>query len=67
LFISGDHDEFSPPGVLESVLVGAAEPKRLVWVEGADHFFAGTAQSPESKLGVMSGVMREWLAEEFGL
>jgi alpha/beta superfamily hydrolase len=72
LFVSGDHDEFSPRGVLESVLVAAAEPKKIVWVAGADHFFAGTerlpgAQSPESKLGVMSGVVREWVAEEFGL
>ena len=67
LFISGDHDEFSPRGVLESVLVAAAEPKRIVWVEGADHFFAGMDQSPDSKLGVMSGEIRTWLAEEFGL
>jgi uncharacterized protein len=67
LFISGDHDEFSPRGVLESVLVSAAEPKRIVWVEGADHFFAGTPQSPESKLGVMSDAIRAWLADEFGL
>jgi alpha/beta superfamily hydrolase len=67
LFISGDHDEFSPQGVLESVLVSAAEPKRIVWVEGANHFFAGTPQSPDSKLGVMSGALRAWLAEEFGL
>jgi alpha/beta superfamily hydrolase len=67
LFISGDHDEFSPRGVLESVLVSAAEPKRIVWVEGADHFFSGTDQSPESKLGEMSGAIREWVAAEFGL
>ena len=67
LFISGDHDEFSPQGMLESVLVKAAEPKRIVWVEGADHFFAGTAQSPDSKLGVMSEAIRAWLADSFGL
>jgi alpha/beta superfamily hydrolase len=67
LFISGDHDVFSPQGVLESVLVNAAEPKRIVWVEGADHFFAGTAQSPASKLGVMSEAIRAWLADSFGL
>jgi uncharacterized protein len=67
LFISGDHDVFSPQGVLESVLVKADEPKRIVWVEGADHFFAGTAQSPNSKLGVMSEAMRAWLADSFGL
>jgi alpha/beta superfamily hydrolase len=67
LFISGDHDEFSPCGVLEAVLVAAAEPKRILWVEGADHFFAGTAQSPASKLDVLSGAMRTWLADEFAL
>jgi hypothetical protein len=67
LFISGDHDVFSPQGMLESVLVNAAEPKRIVWVQGADHFFAGTAQSPDSKLGVMSEAIRVWLADSFGL
>lgn len=67
LFVSGDNDEFSPRGVLESVLVAAAEPKKIVWVEGADHFFSGTDQSPGSKLGVMSLAIREWVADEFGL
>ena len=67
LFVSGDHDEFCPQGILESVLVGAGEPKQIVWVEGADHFFAGTDQSPDSKLGVMSGAVRAWLGETFAL
>jgi alpha/beta superfamily hydrolase len=67
LFMSGDHDEFSPRGVLEAVLVAAAEPKRIVWVEGADHFFAGVVQSPASKLDVLSGVLRAWLTDEFAL
>ncbi len=67
LFVSGDHDEFSPCGVLESVLVSAAEPKRIVWIEGADHFFAGVPGSPHSKLEVMQAAMRAWLAEQFGL
>ena len=67
LFISGDHDQFSPQGVLESVLVSAAAPKRIVWVADADHFFAGTDQSPASKLDAMSGAIRAWLTDEFGL
>jgi hypothetical protein len=67
LFVSGDHDEFCPQGMLEAVLVEAGEPKQIVWVEGADHFFAGTAQSPDSKLGVMSGAVRAWLGETFVL
>jgi len=67
LFISGDHDAFSPRGVLESYLVAAQEPKRVVWIEGADHFFAGIAGSPASKLDAMSAAMRSWLSAEFGL
>jgi alpha/beta superfamily hydrolase len=67
LFISGDHDEFSPRGALEAELVAASEPKQIVWVAGADHFFAGTADSPSSKLEVMNAAMRSWIAKEFGL
>ena len=67
LFISGDHDAFSPRGVLESYLVKAPEPKQIVWIEGADHFFSGIAQSPASKLEEMSAALRLWLAESFGL
>jgi alpha/beta superfamily hydrolase len=67
LFVSGDHDDFSQQGVLEAMLVTAPEPKRIVWVQGADHFFAGIAQSPASKLEVMSAALRAWLAEELKL
>ena len=67
LFISGDHDEFSPRGVLEAVLVSAAEPKKIVWVEGADHFFAGVEGSPAPKLDVLGAAIRGWVVEEFGL
>ncbi len=67
LFISGDTDEFSPRGVLESYLVAAAEPKSVVWIAGADHFFAGTADSPGSKLEPFAAELRDWLASTFNL
>jgi alpha/beta superfamily hydrolase len=67
LFVLGDHDAFAPQGTLEGVLVSASMPRQIVWVEGADHFFAGTAQSPASKLGVMSGAIRSWVTAEFDL
>jgi alpha/beta superfamily hydrolase len=67
LFISGDSDEFSPRGVLESYLVSASEPKRVVWIEGADHFFAGTATSPGAKLDLYGSELRRWIAETFNL
>ena len=67
LFVSGDQDEFSPREVLEPVFADLPEPKRLVWVPGADHFFQGVPGSPESKLGVMQEAIRVWLRETFGV
>ena len=49
LFISGDHDEFAPRELLESVFQRAPQPKRLIWIAGADHFFHSTQESPEHK------------------
>lgn len=65
LFISGDHDEFSPKGILESYLVNAPDPKRLVWIPGSDHFFAGIPSSPAPKLDIFAAELRAWLAEAF--
>ncbi len=67
LFISGDHDQYGPLDVLESVFAGAPEPKRLVWIAGADHFFQGTADSPGPKLEQMQQEIRSWLQSQFGL
>jgi alpha/beta superfamily hydrolase len=67
LFISGDHDEFGPREVLDGVFASAPEPKRLVWIEGADHFFQGTAESPGAKLDRMQAEIRLWLRDTFGL
>ncbi len=41
LFVSGDRDQFGPRAKLEKVVVELPEPKKLVIVEGADHFFEG--------------------------
>ncbi len=65
LFLSGDTDEFSPQGVLEAYLVSAPDPKRIVWIEGADHFFAGTVASPGSKLEPYAAALRLWLTDSF--
>jgi alpha/beta superfamily hydrolase len=67
LFISGDHDEFGPREMLAAVWQSAPEPKRLVWVEGADHFFQGTAASPGAKLNVVQAEMRSWIQDTFSL
>ncbi|HEX4156680.1 MAG TPA: alpha/beta family hydrolase [Acidobacteriaceae bacterium] len=67
LFVSGDHDQFSPRAALEAELSSAAEPKRILFIEGADHFFAGIPSSPEPKLNRMTAALRSWLEDEFGL
>jgi uncharacterized protein len=41
LFISGARDKFGPREKLEEVVRGLPEPKKLVLIEGADHFFEG--------------------------
>jgi hypothetical protein len=67
LFISGDRDEFGPRELLTAVCQRAPEPKRLVWIAGADHFFQGTEESPGAKLNRMQTEMRLWLRETFAL
>ncbi len=67
LFVSGDHDQFSPREVLSAVVARTPEPRQVVWVEGADHFFHGVAGSPGSKLPVMQGALLGWLETSFGL
>jgi uncharacterized protein len=41
LFVSGDRDQFGPRAKLEELAASIPEPKKLVIVEGADHFFEG--------------------------
>jgi uncharacterized protein len=41
LFISGSRDPFGPRQKLEALVASAADPKKLVLIDSADHFFAG--------------------------
>jgi alpha/beta superfamily hydrolase len=41
LLISGDHDNYSPIPALQNLLTQLPDPKALVVVKGADHFFWG--------------------------
>ena len=41
LFVSGARDQFGPRANLEALVASTPEPKRLVVIEGADHFFEG--------------------------
>lgn len=67
LFISGDHDQYARRDRVEEAVASAAEPKRLVWIEGAEHFFQGTPESPSPKLSQMQQEITLWLQNQFGL
>ena len=41
LFVSGARDQFGPRAKLEELVRSTSEPKKLVIIEGADHFFEG--------------------------
>ncbi len=67
LFLSGDDDEFGPRDLLTAVWQRAPEPKRTVWIAGANHFFQGTPASPKAKLAQMQSEMHAWLRNTFAL
>ena len=41
LFVSGARDQFGPRSKLEALAASVPEPRKLVILEGADHFFEG--------------------------
>jgi alpha/beta superfamily hydrolase len=57
LFLSGDRDQFAPKSQLAQLASSAANPKRLVLLPGADHFFTG-------QLEPMQHALAGWLKEQ---
>ena len=47
IFIQSTHDQYSPRGEFERAYEEFAEPKRVVWIEAVDHFFAGALEQVE--------------------
>lgn len=41
LFVSGSRDQFGPRAKLEALVATIPEPRKLVVIDAADHFFAG--------------------------
>ena len=58
LFLSGDQDEFATAAQLEQLAASAADPKRLVLIPGADHFFTGQLEPMQHAL---AGWLKEYL------
>jgi len=57
LFVSGARDQFGPRAKLEALLASVPEPKQLVVIEGADHFFAG-------RLRELRDTIESWVKEQ---
>ena len=56
LFVSGARDQFGPRAKLEALAGSVPEPKKLVIIEGADHFFEG-------RLRELREAIEEWVKE----
>jgi hypothetical protein len=50
LFLSGNHDQYAPAAQLTQLAATAADPKQLVLLPGADHFFAGHLEPMQQAL-----------------
>jgi hypothetical protein len=58
LFVSGTRDQYGPIAAVEAAVALAREPKELVWISEADHFFAG-------KLEDVRQAIRTWAPRYF--
>jgi hypothetical protein len=56
LFVSGARDQFGPTARLKALMASVPEPKRLVIIEGADHFFEG-------RLHELRNAVESWVKE----
>ena len=50
IFIHSTHDQFGPKPDFERLYQTVAEPKQLIWIEAADHFFAGALEELEERV-----------------
>lgn len=60
LFLSGARDQFGPRAKLEALVASVPEPKKLVTIEGADHFFEG-------RLRELREAVESWVRESIGV
>jgi hypothetical protein len=51
LFVSGGRDQFGPRAKLEALVASVPEPKKLVIIQGADHFFEGRLHELRDAVG----------------
>ena len=60
LFVSGDRDQFGTPAQLKELVDSLPDPKKLVLIAGADHFFEG-------RLREMRETVEQWVGDAVNL
>jgi alpha/beta superfamily hydrolase len=50
IFVQSTHDQYGPREEFESMYQTFADPKRLIWIEARDHFFAGALEPLEEEV-----------------
>jgi uncharacterized protein len=50
VFIQSTHDQYAPRADMEPLYARLSGPKRLIWIEAADHFFANALDELESRV-----------------
>ncbi len=60
LFVSGDRDQFGTPAQLKALIASVPEPKKLVLIAGADHFFEG-------RLRELRETIEQWVGDAVNL
>ena len=52
VFLQSTHDQFGPRAEMDALFARVAEPKQLIYVESADHFFAGGLEELEEHVAI---------------
>ncbi|MGD0046385.1 MAG: alpha/beta family hydrolase [Bryobacteraceae bacterium] len=54
IFVQSTHDQYGPRPALEAAFLRWAAPKRIVWIEAADHFFSGGLEALEEQVAAVA-------------
>jgi len=55
IFVQSTRDEFGPKDELEHQVAGFAPPKRIEWIDAADHFFRDKLSELEETIAALAG------------
>ena len=53
VFVQSTQDQYGPVAELEALFKALPEPKKLVFIEAQDHFFAGALEKLEEEIALL--------------